>query len=331
MGTAEGMVAKARTLLGVQEEPPGSNRNLITRWYGMTGPWCDMSISFAAGHSDNLDAVLGKFAWTVAHAKAFQARGRFHYGLGGCRRGDILFMDWSGHRSLDGIDHVGLVEAAHSDGTVTTLEGNTSDRFMRRVRNASCVVGYGRPLYRDSKPMPATDGMLRRGSRGGAVLTLQRNLNKVLAAGLATDGDFGPRTEAAVRALQRRFGIPADGEYGPRSAAVLAAALAGRSAPAVPAPRPPAGSLVVDGDFGPATCAALQRALVGHGASLVTDGSFGPLTKTALQRHLHVTADGDFGPTSIAALQRHVGSTPDGEWGPDTTRHLQTALNTHRF
>jgi peptidoglycan hydrolase-like protein with peptidoglycan-binding domain len=331
MGTAEGMIAQARALLGVREEPPGSNRNLVTRWYGMTGPWCDMSISFAAGHSDNLDAVLGKFAWTVAHAKAFRDHGRFHYGLGGCRRGDILFLDWSGRRSLDGIDHVALVEAAHSDGTVTTLEGNTSDRFMRRVRDASCVVGYGRPLYRDSTPMPATDGMLRRGSRGGAVLALQRKLNTVLAAGLAVDGDFGPKTEAAVRALQRRFGIPVDGEYGPRSAAVLAAALAGRREPAAPAPRPPAGPLAVDGDFGPATCAALQRALVGHGAHLVVDGSFGPRTTVALQRHLQVTADGEFGPKSVAALQRHVGSTPDGEWGPDTTRHLQAALNAHRF
>lgn len=331
MGTAAGMIGQARALLGMGESPPGSNRNPVTHWYGLIGPWCDMSISFEAARSGNLDAVLGKFAWTVAHAKAFRDRGRFHYGLGGCRPGDVLFMDWSGRRSLDGIDHVGLVEAAHSNGTVTTLEGNTSDRFMRRVRNASCVVGYGRPLYGDAKPMPATDGMLRRGSRGSAVATLQRKLNTVMAAGLAVDGDFGPRTDAALRAFQRRFGIPADGEYGPRSAAVMAAALTGRSAPARPTPTPPSGPLAVDGSFGPATCAALQRALIGHGAHLVVDGSFGPLTKAALQRHLKVTPDGDFGPKSIAALQRHVGSTPDGEWGPDTTRRLQAALNAHRF
>jgi peptidoglycan hydrolase-like protein with peptidoglycan-binding domain len=332
MGTAEGMIAAARSLLGTRENPPGSNHNQITTWYGFDGAWCDMSVSYEAAHSDNLSAVCGKFAYTVAHAQAFRNAGRWHYGLGGARPGDVVFFDWSGTRSIGNIDHVGLIEAVYSDGTIKTLEGNTSDQFLRRRRNSSCVVGYGRPTYGNAAPMPTTDGILRTGSRGEAVKTLQRNLNTVMQSNLGVDGDFGSLTKAAVEAFQRRFRLAVDGEYGPQSAAMMKAALAGQDTPIKPVPKPPsAGKLVVDGAFGPATCAAMQRALNGHQAGLVLDGSFGPLTKKALQRYLGVAVDGIIGQQTIKALQRHVGAAQDGDWGPDTTRHLQTALNAGTF
>ena len=332
MGTSAGMLEQARLLLGLGEEPPGSNHNKITTWYGVDAAWCDMSISYEAVFSGNLDAVCGKFAWTVAHAKAFRRNGRWHYGLGGARPGDIVFFDWSGTRNIDNIDHVGLIEAVHSDGTITTLEGNTSDRFRRRDRNVSVVVGYGRPAYDDAVPLPADNGILRQGSNGGRVRTLQQSLNRVLGANLDVDGDFGPATEEALKAFQARLHIDVDGEYGPQSAAAMRAALAGHDAPIRPTPRvPAAGSLVMDGDFGPATCAALQRALNGRGAGLTVDGSLGSRTAKALQRHLGVMQDGVVGPHTVRALQRKVGASEDGDWGPDTTRHLQKALNVGTF
>ena len=332
MGTAAGMIEQARLLLGLGEEPPGSNHNRVTKWYGIDAPWCNMAISFEAGHSANLDAIGGKFAWTVGHARSFQKRGRWHYGLGGVRPGDVVFIDWSGTRVIENIDHVGLVEAVHSDGSVTTLEGNTSDRFLRRRRTGSCVVGYGRPSYDDAAALPAGDGMLRRGSTGTRVRTLQENLNRVIGAGLDVDGDFGPRTEAALRTFQERLHVDVDGEFGPQSAAAMRAALAGRSAPIRPVPRlAVVGMLVVDGEFGPATCTAMQAALNRQGAGIVVDGSLGTQTAKALQKHLGVTPDGVVGPDTVRALQRRVGGSVDGEWGADTTRHLQTALNAGTF
>lgn len=333
MGTVEGMVAQALALLAqrVGENPPGSNHNKITAWYGVDAPWCDMAISFEAAHSDNLDAVCGKFAWTVAHARAFRSRGRWRFGLAGIRRGDVAFFDWSGTRLIDNIDHVGLVESVNSDGTVNTLEGNTSDRFMRRTRGRDCVVGYGRPSYVDAAPMLADDGILRHGSTGALVGTLQHNLNAVMHSGLAVDGDFGPATEAALRAFQAHFGLVVDGEYGPQSAAMMRSALAGGTAIRTPVPRVASGPLVVDGDFGPARCAALQRALNAHGATLTVDGSLGPQTARALQKFLAVTVDAQVGPQTVRALQHHVGAGADGVWGPDTTRHLQRALNAGTF
>jgi len=332
MGTAAGMIAQARALLGLGEYPPGSNHNKVTVWYGFDGAWCDMAVSYEAAHSGNLAACMGKFAYTVAHAEAFKAHGRWHYGLGGARPGDVVFYDWSGTGRIAAIDHVGLIEAVHSNGTITTLEGNTSNMFLRRVRSGAAVVGYGRPAYGDAAPMPPTDGILREGSTGQAVRTLQSNLNKVMNAGLTVDGAFGAKTKAAVEAFQGKYHLTVDGEYGPASAAVMKAALAGRTAPVPPSPKPPpAGALPVDGAFGPATCAAMQRALNRHGANLVVDGAFGKLTRQALQRYLGVTADGVVGPATIRALQKHVGATQDGVWGADTTRRLQTALNNQQF
>ncbi|MET7427079.1 peptidoglycan-binding protein [Dactylosporangium sp. NPDC005555] len=325
------MLAQARKLLGTGEQPPGSNHNLITSWYGFDGAWCDMAVSYAAAHSDNLSAVMGKFAYTVAHAQAFKNAGRWHYGLGGIRPGDVVFFDWGGSGSIANIDHVGLVEAVRSNGTIVTLEGNTSDLFLRRVRS-SCIVGYGRPAYGDASPMPSTDGMLRQGSTGNAVKKLQTSLNTVMKSGLATDGQFGPATTAALKAFQTRSKLEPDGVYGPLSAAMMKAALAGKATPVKPIPRPPnPGTLVVDGMFGPATCAALQRSLNSHGASLTVDGSMGPLTNRALQKYLGVAQDGIVGPATVKALQKRVGATQDGIWGTDTTRKLQTKLNAKTF
>ncbi|MFF7976152.1 peptidoglycan-binding protein [Streptomyces sp. NPDC007905] len=333
MGTAQGMIAAARKLLGTTEHPPGSNHNLITTWYGFSGPWCDMSISYEAAHSGNLTAVMGKFALTTAHARAFQNRGRWHYGIGGIRPGDVVFFDFSGGRSISSIKHVGLVEAVHSNGTITTLEGNTSDAFRRRVRGRACVVGYGRPAYDNAAPMPSHDGILRLGSTGNAVKALQKNLNTVQKAGLTVDGQFGPATGKAVRTFQTKHKLTVDGEYGPHTAAVMKAALAGHTSVIKPKAlvAPPA-LLVVDGQFGPATCAALQRVLnTKTSAGLEVDGAFGPLTVTALQTYLHVTADGITGPDTTTALNKHLGLTPQDIWDTNTTSQLQKALNANTF
>jgi hypothetical protein len=234
MGSVAGMLAQARKLLGTGEHPPGSNHNKVTEWYGFDGPWCNMSISYEASHSDNLPAIFGKFAYTVFHAQAFQRNGRWHFGLGGARAGDVVFFDWSGTRQIGNIDHVGLIEAVRSDGTIVTLEGNTSDGFFRRVRNSACVVGYGRPAYGDAAPLPDSDGILRVGSTGKAVKALQQKLNKVMRSGIAADGSFGALTEAALKKFQGKFGLKMDGEYGPHSASMMKAALAGRTAPIQP-------------------------------------------------------------------------------------------------
>jgi N-acetyl-anhydromuramyl-L-alanine amidase AmpD len=63
----------------------------------------------------------------------------------------------------------------------------------------------------------APQATVRRGDAGPVVARLQRLLHAHGAAGLAADGVFGPRTEAAVREFQRRHGLEPDGIVGPRT------------------------------------------------------------------------------------------------------------------
>jgi len=70
---------------------------------------------------------------------------------------------------------------------------------------------------------PPYPGVLQRvGSRGDDVRIIQERLNALgQQPPLALDGIFGPRTEAAVMAFQRRFGLNPDGIVGPLTWAEL--------------------------------------------------------------------------------------------------------------
>jgi len=71
---------------------------------------------------------------------------------------------------------------------------------------------YDCVLYRGLKD---TDGAMP--PRQTPVWQLQSTLNHCYAAGLSVDGDFGPRTEAALRWVQSAEGAVADGRYGPET------------------------------------------------------------------------------------------------------------------
>ncbi|HXH08632.1 MAG TPA: TIGR02594 family protein [Alphaproteobacteria bacterium] len=78
---------------------------------------------------------------------------------------------------------------------------------------------------------------LRRGSRGPEMERLQELLNRLLhpSPNPQKDGDFGARTEAAVRLYQASVGLGIDGVVGPRTWAALEKGLITNSAPAAPA------------------------------------------------------------------------------------------------
>ncbi len=59
--------------------------------------------------------------------------------------------------------------------------------------------------------------VLRNGSQGQSVLIVQRILSTTGDYRSALDGDFGPRTEAAVKAFQKRSKLTADGVVGDRT------------------------------------------------------------------------------------------------------------------
>ena len=70
-------------------------------------------------------------------------------------------------------------------------------------------------------------GTLKVGSSGPQVVALQSTLG-----GLATDGNFGPMTKAAVMAFQSSNGLVADGVVGPLTGAALSGVMTGGTFPA---------------------------------------------------------------------------------------------------
>ncbi len=85
--------------------------------------------------------------------------------------------------------------------------------------------------------------LLKKGSAGGDVKTLQELLNQ-LGASLTVDGDFGSKTETAVKAFQKKAGLKQDGKYGDQTHTALMAAVAdndvGQQTQAEPEPEQPA-------------------------------------------------------------------------------------------
>lgn len=132
----------------------------------------------------------------------------------------------AGGRSIPHIDHVGVVEKVLSGGRVQTIEGNTGDALLRKVRSGGTITRDGRPDWGQS------DGvvLLEKGDSGPLVVELQKHLIKLghELPNFGADGDFGDETVAAVKAFQKRVGFTGedvDGVVGPKTRAALDKAL----------------------------------------------------------------------------------------------------------
>jgi len=102
-------------------------------------------------------------------------------------------------------------------GNATACPGDEITAWLHAER----PTGTGTPPATFPPAPPAVKPLLRRGSRGPAVMELQRKLNGVSGAGLVVDGDFGPRTEQAVRNFQAFFKLGTDGIVGPKTWGML--------------------------------------------------------------------------------------------------------------
>ena len=79
------------------------------------------------------------------------------------------------------------------------------------------VDGIVGPITWQALPADPNTPLLARGASGSVVTALQKGLKKYSTPATdpgAVDGDFGPKTEAAVKAYQQDRGVPADGIVG---------------------------------------------------------------------------------------------------------------------
>lgn len=78
-------------------------------------------------------------------------------------------------------------------------------------------------------PLAVDAAVLKKGSRGDEVVTLQKKLKQWGYYSGAVDGVFGSATESAVKYFQRKNGLTADGVVGAKTAAALGMTLSGSS------------------------------------------------------------------------------------------------------
>jgi hypothetical protein len=146
-GTPAGqaMVNLARAEIGVTEQPPGSNESpRIAQFRQATagapgpGPWCAYFVSWAAREAgvplgdagQGFGRVDDVWAWAQGAGKAIPAGG------GRPQPGDLIVWD----------EHIGIVESVGADGSIHTIEGNSSDRVAQRTygSDGGGAIGYVR-------------------------------------------------------------------------------------------------------------------------------------------------------------------------------------------
>jgi len=146
-GTGAGRAALAivQAEVGQAEQPPGSNDSPRIAQYrkatagSAVAPWCAYFVSWAAreagaplGESgQGFGAVSDVWAWGQRTGKAFTPD------QGPPQPGDLIV--WDGR-------HIGMVESVAADGSVHTIEGNSSHSVIRRVHGpgGDGATGYVR-------------------------------------------------------------------------------------------------------------------------------------------------------------------------------------------
>lgn len=157
--------------------------------------------------------------------KYYKQAGRFDHNP---KVGDQIFFKYSNDDST--ADHTGIVVRV-TDKLVETIEGNSGNEVKRKVyqRNDKTIIGYGHPRYdaepektviKEVKTVQVELPILRKGSAGEAVKTLQRLLRQLQYVNtdgktlIIVDGHFGSNTDAAVKRWQKKHLDGADGVVG---------------------------------------------------------------------------------------------------------------------
>ena len=152
MSQVEKFIEVAKAELGYIEGPQDNE----TKYQKAKQPWCGAFVNWCAKQAGvkipnctytpaGATAFMDKNAWTLAEVADPQP-------------GDIVFFDFPGD-ALDRISHVGIVISNNGNGTVTTIEGNTSPDKIRAFKKKNrgkvkpslpvFIVGFGRPKFKE--------------------------------------------------------------------------------------------------------------------------------------------------------------------------------------
>lgn len=143
-GGGLGALTAARGEIGQAEQPPGSNDSTRIAEYRTktqgagVGPWCAYFVSWAAAEAgvplgergEGFGSVDALYEWAESSGRAVPA------GDGRPAPGDLIVWD----------EHIGIVEAVLPDGSIRTVEGNSSDQVSQRTYgpDGGGAIGYVR-------------------------------------------------------------------------------------------------------------------------------------------------------------------------------------------
>ena len=140
-----GMVSIAAAEVGQAEAPPGSNDSARIAEYRRAtagapgpGPWCAYFVSWVARQAgtplgeqgQGFGSVDAVWAWAQRSGRAMPTASALP------RPGDLIVWD----------EHIGIVEGVGPDGSVQTIEGNSSNQVSRRTHRpgGDGAIGYVR-------------------------------------------------------------------------------------------------------------------------------------------------------------------------------------------
>ena len=215
-------------------------------WYPQNQPWCDMIYDagmievFGLQNASRLTyQPIGQGSAACKYSAAFYST---HNALKDSPEpcDQIFFYDSKGE-----INHTGIVESVEN-GVVHTIEGNTSDKVMRRQYplGSSKIAGYGRPAWKyvigdaltPAKPTiidPAPTEkycvasiklpIINYSDKGEYVKLMQERLiKKGFSCGwYGADGEYGELTKNALVKFQKAWKLDADGICGSKTWAAL--------------------------------------------------------------------------------------------------------------
>lgn len=231
MATANDVISLAASYIGTHEEPPGSNNVIFnTDYYGypVYDPelaWCCAFVwdIFRMANASELFYDGGKTAYCPAVASWAIDSGRVCI-YSEAQYGDLVLFDWDADKKAD---HIGFVVGLNEDGSLETIEGNTSDTdhsnggyVLGRRRYPEDVLMIVRIDYPKDERIMFEFNQIQRGDNGNDVKTMQALLrgrgfiDRKTRKLPAVDGAFGEATERCLTYFQEKRNLVVDGICG---------------------------------------------------------------------------------------------------------------------